>query len=539
MFVVHSLRLKRAVSYETKLWVRQSDLADAQNLVASSSPEVLKWAIEDFEQGGITALDALVIKLLQKVRTVSAHVVGSPAWLQRWHNELKALMVAQGLLSHFATFNPTDTHRRLVPTFAGAPANSLDLPDGEYQKAHAHRLLVALDLVAVTGAFDLLVTSVLDKLLKPDIGTSGVLSPAASFYGLVEAQGRGSLHIHVLFWSANVPHFSAIANKVRTVDKPFMVKIVIYLDTTIKQGLYFREGMDAGISNATYIPPLKHGYIPAWQPWPEEVTTSDKEDFSDVFLLVMNEAVIHGFMCTCSVSCEKKVPGVCRFHYGSNGEELRLETTIAAATASAKPARTHRWVNSHNPYILAATMSSNDIQSMFLGDSNPHGAVNYLTNYVTKSTPSTHNTQAILVLLRNVVQNATVYEAVPDLSVPLLVRGVVSRVVTGHEMSGQQVAHLLQLQDSAWHCKSDTFVDLHLYSIVSMLNNAIAENGDPDVMATSELQPLLQDENVKVDMCMADTLCKRDPDFALTADYLLCPADIEEEECLYTFMAEF
>ncbi len=49
--------------------------------------------------------------------------------------------------------------------------------------------------------FDMVITNFINELLgwgKPN--KLGILGKIKSYYGIVEAQGRGSLHVHMLVW---------------------------------------------------------------------------------------------------------------------------------------------------------------------------------------------------------------------------------------------------------------------------------------------------------------------------------------------------
>ena len=46
----------------------------------------------------------------------------------------------------------------------------------------------------------------------------GVLGHVAAYFGLVESQGRGTLHLHLLMWLANTPTTDEIHNLLKTAD---------------------------------------------------------------------------------------------------------------------------------------------------------------------------------------------------------------------------------------------------------------------------------------------------------------------------------
>ncbi|CAF5055178.1 unnamed protein product, partial [Rotaria socialis] len=63
----------------------------------------------------------------------------------------------------------------------------------------------------------------------------GVLGPVKAYFGTVENQGRGSLHLHLLIWLDHDFKPSDLKEKIQNVD--FREKLKEYLEDIIKEDL--------------------------------------------------------------------------------------------------------------------------------------------------------------------------------------------------------------------------------------------------------------------------------------------------------------
>ena len=76
----------------------------------------------------------------------------------------------------------------------------------------------------------------------------GVLSPVRGYYGTVENQGRGSLHLHMLIWLDHKMTPGVLRNNVR--DATFRKDLIGYLEDIVKEDLSWTKSslIDTGQS---------------------------------------------------------------------------------------------------------------------------------------------------------------------------------------------------------------------------------------------------------------------------------------------------
>ncbi|CAF1535460.1 unnamed protein product, partial [Rotaria sp. Silwood1] len=90
--------------------------------------------------------------------------------------------------------------------------------------------IIASHPVATAKFFHLLITNILNTMI---IG--GVLGPIKAYFGTVESQGRGSLHLHLLIWLDHDMKPADMKQKIQNAD--FREKLKAYLEDIIKEDL--------------------------------------------------------------------------------------------------------------------------------------------------------------------------------------------------------------------------------------------------------------------------------------------------------------
>jgi hypothetical protein len=89
---------------------------------------------------------------------------------------------------------------------------------------------VASHPVATARFFNVLISSILDSLIK-----KGVLGPIKAYFGTVENQGRGSLHLHILLWLDHDITPTQMKQNIQNED--FRNSLINYLEDIVKEDL--------------------------------------------------------------------------------------------------------------------------------------------------------------------------------------------------------------------------------------------------------------------------------------------------------------
>ncbi|KAK0452803.1 uncharacterized protein EV420DRAFT_1223566, partial [Desarmillaria tabescens] len=108
----------RELLLRTGLKVKRQSFASVATRFAKVSPEAVHVVSERVSRGDYqtanSAEEHQVLKLMSEVRAVSSHVTGSASSKTVMRNEIRGLMIDQGLPSFYITINPADTFNPLI-----------------------------------------------------------------------------------------------------------------------------------------------------------------------------------------------------------------------------------------------------------------------------------------------------------------------------------------------------------------------------------------------------------------------------------------
>jgi Helitron helicase-like domain at N-terminus len=129
-------------------------------------------------------------------------------WSQIWSTS-----VMQGPPSLWLTINPSDIHNPIAQIFVEHEINMDNFLPTDGPDASNHALNIAADPYMAAKFFHFTVMLVLQTLMGIEAGKGnnciqrkeGVVGKVSAYIGMVEAQGRGTLHLHMILWLENAP----------------------------------------------------------------------------------------------------------------------------------------------------------------------------------------------------------------------------------------------------------------------------------------------------------------------------------------------
>ncbi|KAI0790303.1 hypothetical protein BC629DRAFT_1622408 [Irpex lacteus] len=282
----------------------------------------------------------------------------------------------------------------------------------------------------------------------------GILGQVKGYFGCVEAQGRGSLHCHLVVWVEGGLNPNEIQDRIINGDREFGSRLLAFLDDTIQTSI---PPVPSSVPD-TSPPgnPCRHRGV---FPLPDDVVETARA--WDLHHLA-TQCQLHSHSETCFKYCKQGEPRTCRFDL--DPENVRL--------CSSFDDKTDGMVNNFNATILEAMRCNMDIQ--FIGSGEGAKAVTYyITNYITKTELKTHVAYAALELAIKRLgefspDTIQVDERKPDedkymLYAKRLLRRCAHAILTHQEMSGQQVASFLLGHQDCF--TSDTFANLYWPSV--------------------------------------------------------------------------
>jgi helitron helicase-like protein len=152
-------------------------------------------------------------------------------------NEIRALMTSLGIPSFFVTVNPADVYSPILKFLCQQDFDIDNMVSENIPNYWDQAFLISKNPYLAAQFFDIFMRAFIKTLLKYDPHflneEGGVLGHVKGYYGCVKAQGRGSLHCHMLVWVEGSLNPDDLKKKILN-DNDFKHKIIRYLEDTIR-----------------------------------------------------------------------------------------------------------------------------------------------------------------------------------------------------------------------------------------------------------------------------------------------------------------
>ncbi|KAF8347116.1 hypothetical protein F5887DRAFT_1060863 [Amanita rubescens] len=250
--------------------------------------------------------------------------------------------------------------------------------------------------------------------------TPGILGVTKGYYGVVEAQGRGSLHCHMLLWLEGGLNPSEIsARLLKEPDGEFEQRLIFYLDSMITTAIPSDPGDVPDVPSSSVNPCSVRPIFPTSD---EETESYSRRCQKDLFNLA-KQCQIHSHNAGCYKNWRgPPEPKTCRFNLDES--KLNNETYIDRSTGEIHGRCLDGMVNQFNDQMLEILRCNMDIK--FIGSGN--------------------TAHAVLLILEIALQRLNTYD--PDANTDqvrakkLLVK-CANAIISAQELSAQQVSSYL------------------------------------------------------------------------------------------------
>ena len=313
---------------------------------------------------------------------------------------------------------------------------------------------MASDPVAAAKFFNLVIDSFTSDLLGYNQSEGGIFGDPSAFYGCIEEQGTGTLHIHMLVWLKGFKTITDLESKLD--DEIFRNDLIYYLEKIIKQGY---------LGDAESVQEVDVSEISSQRPIDPSLENFEQMLNDDVNKLV-KVANTHRHSFTCY---KYRKTRECRFGFP---RELHPATVISEDEIKMK--RTNASINNFNPVVMTSVRSNHDIKFIPSGKDGK-ACVFYMTDYATKSQLSTHQMLPLIAASKKVIESSQVDPNILQRSKQLITK-CLNRVTTEVEISGSHVSHfLLGHSDKK---TSHSFVRLNLHVALAWISEEIKKYDD-------------------------------------------------------------
>lgn len=463
--IVQRSEVNKCMSFRVKERQRDSIIKD----ILSFPPDTLdqlseKWRLNPSARP-TTADEKKIFRVLRKLRHVGSSLKGSAAQKICLRNEIRALINTLGTPALFVTLNPADVHHPLVRILAGADSSTMShLEKGvllEQFDKQQRALLVAQNPAAAARFFDVMISAFLNSILCPADGP-GLFGRCQGYYGTVEAQGKGTLHLHMLIWLEGHPNPQDMRDKFES-HPGFKDAVFEWLDDIIATSI-------PGTADVVVPETDARPALPKDEPDPRSFLAPQAADFDDIdeFYAASDEylskLVIRTNWHVHSDTCWKKLKkgearddAHCRL--GMDGS-TRATAELDSDSGSILYRRLHPRINNYNPTTIHALQCNMDIKHIGSGEG-AKACLYYVTDYITKFSLPVHSGLAALsyAIKRNNEKFDGATWATAETKEKSLLTKSVNAMMARMEISHQQV--MSYLVGGGDHYSSHTFRNLY------------------------------------------------------------------------------
>lgn len=235
--------------------------------------------------------------------------------------------------------------------------------------------------------------------------------------------------------------------------------------------------------------------VPSLMATPQPSMPNFAMNFKKDINQLVNSNNIHKHTITCYKYSKKQDNPSCRMRMPRKIENV---SSINLESGEIKLKRLHETINNFNEYIISACRSNMDIKYIFSG-SDAKALVYYITDYVTKSNLSFHDTFSLVLKAFQHVEKqnsqSTTAMSAEDKSRRLVLR-CYNTLASQQELSGVQVASYLM----GWpdHYTTHDFANLFLIGIENYLQATLIEARNSLQKQIESMRCLLFDKIIRL-----------------------------------------
>ena len=365
--------------------------AVSEERLASITPEDIEMVIQDRNKGNFNDNAGFLNRNL--------NVIGGKAPFCQLskstnRNELKSMIIFHGSANLYITISPDDTSHPLSYKFCLEDPNSFSFSSKELDDKQFRALQTSTNPVGISLFFTSLINIILNNLFgwKND-GRQGIFGAIAGYYGMVETQMRGTLHIHLLLWLQGSPCPLDLYEELKKNEK-LKREMLSYISSVIHTGDEIKSQFAcisdlSGIENQDQLDEVakscetctlteKIKQDPAFKHFPN---SNDEDFFHLVCHKVFEACRTYQFHRHC-FSCfkNKNVKG-CRYR---KPDRVLSESEWEEKTGQLFLKKSNGYINKFNIFPTLLVESNVDIQFLSSGIAGLCIGM-YITDYITKN----------------------------------------------------------------------------------------------------------------------------------------------------------
>ncbi|EUC56046.1 ATP-dependent DNA helicase PIF1, putative [Rhizoctonia solani AG-3 Rhs1AP] len=389
IFIACNIQQRREALASARIQMRRHDFVAVAHILNSITPKDLEQAAEE-ESRSEAPSNPAIRTLKRHINVTASRVLGSDASRIKLRSRIWSTTACLNPPSLWLTINPDDLHDPIAQVFAGEEIDmdAFDRTAGPNKDQRAQN--IARDPFAAAEFFRYTVTAVLEILLGVRATSSrvhsqpGIFGHVSGYFGTVECQGRGTLHLHMLIWLKDTPPPEKIKSLLQS--SVFRDKVLEFIRHNVRSFI-------SDLSNSNQVASVHPNPEIAYSRIPKPSST-EPEVFSRSLRQLETEVVRTKQLHTCTFKWCLRLSGngqmVCK--RGAPWPLSDMDVVNEDGTYLTK--RTYGYLNSYCPILSILLRCNNDLKLLLHGDTND--LLFYVTNYVAKKQGKSYNASAML-----------------------------------------------------------------------------------------------------------------------------------------------
>ncbi|KAJ3538129.1 hypothetical protein NM688_g6564 [Phlebia brevispora] len=386
-FVAFGIIQRRQALTAARIQMNRKDFERHGRLLGQILVKDLKEAQEQEERH--EQITNPIIRLLRKhVHAAAGRVTGSDQSRTALRSQIWSTVLMKGPPYIWLTINPSDVHDPLVQVFAG---ENIDL-DGFLKTAgpdvHARARNVAKDPYAAAKFFHFIIKLVLEILFGVEVtdqqvkSHEGVLGYVSAYFGTVESQNRGTLHLHMLLWLKHAPSATEIRQLLHS--EAFREKLRAFIHANIRAYV-------PGLESKESVQEIPNDKDAAYSRPPNPDSANFDMELEAAERKIARVAQIHTCKRGRCLLYDKTGTLFCKRH----APFLLALLDFVKENGEWGPKRMYAYINAYCPSILHCVRCNNDMKFLTNG-SDTKNITFYVTTYGTKKQGRDYNQSALL-----------------------------------------------------------------------------------------------------------------------------------------------
>ncbi|KZT52854.1 hypothetical protein CALCODRAFT_415023, partial [Calocera cornea HHB12733] len=387
--------------------------------------------------------EELAMRVLHRVHMLRKDVPSSNGYKRARRNEIRSLVYRLGSPAFFITITPSDVDGLLFQLAVNDYKNAPDILQGSTRTSRFKRaMLVADNPATAASVFHRIMLRFRDIILRIENG-AGLFGKCTGWYGMVEAQGRGTLHCHMLIWIEGNPAPNQLWELLTADKEHFKTRMLDWLERLIHTELPGQTAIVEEPNGALPMPKRSKDEID-----PRSVASPDLRPFQHNWCQVFERRVTDLVVCnnwhehraTCWIHLrpgEPRTDDKCRMRIDGT---TRAISEIDEETGSILLRRLHPRINEYNDVVMFLLGCNMDIQYLGSGEASK-AALYYITDYITKPSLKVH--AGLSALIYALEKNRNKFAQVPDAPEEVVSKSLLTKIVNSMlsrmEMSLQQI----------------------------------------------------------------------------------------------------